>query len=365
MCLAAAGRRRSHRWHLRQGMRILLTADPIGGVWSYALELCEALRPLHTAVALVTLGRPLTPSQRSQLEALENVSLYETTFRLEWMPEPWDDLARAGEKLLDIEHRFRPDIIHLNHLVHADLPWRAPVLTVGHSCVLSWWKAVRGTPIGREWTPYRKRVTASLRSATTIVAPSAAMLASLEDSYGPFRDTAVIHNARNARSFTPGCKEPLVLCAGRLWDEGKNVGALAEVAPQVNATIAVAGEDLGPHGNRFTAPGITLLGALQGDELVSWYAKAAIYALPARYEPFGLSALEAALAGCALVLGNISSLRELWRDSALFVAPDGHDQLAHTLQRLISDVELRHSIARRCRTRASAFNASTMGAAYL
>jgi len=346
-------------------MRILLTADPIGGVWSYALELCEALRPLHTAVALVTLGRPLTPSQRSQLEALENVSLYETTFRLEWMPEPWDDLARAGEKLLDIEHRFRPDIIHLNHLVHADLPWRAPVLTVGHSCVLSWWKAVRGTPIGREWTPYRKRVTASLRSATTIVAPSAAMLASLEDSYGPFRDTAVIHNARNARSFTPGCKEPLVLCAGRLWDEGKNVGALAEVAPQVNATIAVAGEDLGPHGNRFTAPGITLLGALQGDELVSWYAKAAIYALPARYEPFGLTALEAALSGCALVLGDIASLREVWGAAACYAPPDDPESLRDILNSLLADDSLRGRMAARAMARARQFSPARLARQYM
>ncbi len=32
--------------------------------------------------------------------------------------------------------------------------------------------------------------------------------------------------------------------------------------------------------------------------------------LPARYEPFGLSVLEAALSGCALVLGDIPSLRE-------------------------------------------------------
>ena len=112
-------------------MRILLTADPIGGVWSYALELCQALRAWHASVALVTFGRALTAHQRAQLESLDNVALYETTFRLEWMPEPWDDLERAAERLLDIEGRFRPDVIHLNHLVHADLPWRVPVVSVG------------------------------------------------------------------------------------------------------------------------------------------------------------------------------------------------------------------------------------------
>jgi glycogen synthase len=346
-------------------MRILLTADPIGGVWSYTLELCAALRPLHATVALVTLGRPLTARQRTQLEALDNVTLYETTFRLEWMPDPWDDLAMAGEELLNIERRFRPDVVHLNHLVHADLPWRAPVLTAGHSCVLSWWRAVRGTPIPSEWTTYRKWVTASLQAATAVVAPTAAMLACLEDSYGPFRDTAVIHNARNGRLFTPGSKERLILCAGRLWDEGKNVGALAAVASRVNATLAVAGEDLGPHGNRFTAPGLTLLGSLQGDELASWYAKASIYALPARYEPFGLTALEAASSGCALVLGDIDSLREVWGAAACYAPPDDPQRLCDILNGLLDNDALHGRMAARAMARARQFTPARLAGQYM
>ena len=38
---------------------------------------------------------------------------------------------------------FKPDIVHLNNYVHAALPFRAPKLVVGHSCVLSWWRAVK------------------------------------------------------------------------------------------------------------------------------------------------------------------------------------------------------------------------------
>ncbi|MEB3829625.1 glycosyltransferase [Phormidium sp. CCY1219] len=58
------------------------------------------------------------------------------------------------------------------------------------------------------------------------------------------------------------------------------------------------------------------------EELSHWYARAAIYAFPARYEPFGLSVLEAALSGCALVLGDIPRLREMWGDAAVFANPD-------------------------------------------
>src|SRR5690242_12800073 len=120
-------------------MKILMTADPIGGVWSYALELCAALEVHGVEVVLATLGGSLTRDQRASVESHHNVSLHESRFRLEWMPHPWEDLERAGEWLLALEAEHRPDVIHLNHLVHADLAWSAPVLTVGHSCVLSWW----------------------------------------------------------------------------------------------------------------------------------------------------------------------------------------------------------------------------------
>jgi glycosyltransferase involved in cell wall biosynthesis len=336
-------------------MKVLMTADPIGGVWNYALELCTALRPLRVQVALATLGRELTPNQRQQVATLPNVTLYESAYRLEWMPEPWEDLERAGEWLLRIERETRPDVIHLNHLVHADLPWMSPVVSVGHSCVLSWWAAVRREAIPAEWSTYRRRVTSSLRAARYVVAPSQAMLTELERHYGPFHETAVIHNARNGRLFTAGHKERMVLCAGRLWDGAKNVAALAAVAPRIAAPVFLAGETLDPQGKRVEPPGMSLLGSLDHQELAIWYRKAGIYALPARYEPFGLTALEAALSGCALVLGDIDSLREVWGAAARYVAPDDHAGLRDTLNELLLNDSVRNRLAARAMARARLF----------
>jgi glycogen synthase len=339
-------------------MKILLTADPIGGVWNYALELCEALQPSRTQVALATLGRALTATQRAQVTALPNVTLHESSFRLEWMPNPWDDLARAGDWLLDLERKCRPDVVQLNHLVHADLEWQAPVVSVAHSCVLSWWSAVRGGRPGTEWSTYERRVTASLQAARYVVAPTHAMLAALERYYGPFSQTAVIHNARNGRLFAshPRHKERMVFCAGRLWDEAKNVAALAAVAPHINAPVLLAGESQGPHGNLAAIPGLQVLGQLDPELLASWYAKAAIYTLPARYEPFGLTALEAGLSGCALVLGDIDSLREVWGAAALYVEPDDHTGLCDTLNALLANDPLRTAMAGRALARARQLN---------
>ena len=75
------------------------------------------------------------------------------------------------------------------------------------------------------------------------------------------------------------------------------------------------------------------LGHLPQSKLQAWFERAAIFAAPARYEPFGLSILEAALAGCALVLGDIPSLRENWNDAALFVPPEDSRTLEAALEK--------------------------------
>jgi glycosyltransferase involved in cell wall biosynthesis len=107
------------------------------------------------------------------------------------------------------------------------------------------------------------------------------------------------------------------------------------------------------------------LGTLSRRELATWHGRAAIYALPARYEPFGLSVLEAALCGCALVLGDIDSMRELWDGAALFARPGDTAGLRATLARLIEDRQERERLAERARERALGLDLTRTGRAYL
>lgn len=345
-----------------------MTADPVGGVWTFALELCARLGAEGVDVTLATLGAPLTSAQRSDAARLPGVALEESAFRLEWMIEPWADLGRAARWLLRLEREYRPDIIHLNHLVHGELPWQAPVLISGHSCVASWWQAVHGSALPAQWDTYKLRVRRSLQSADCVVAPTQAMLSELCRYYGPPRHTAVVPNGRDRTRFPRSRhKECLVLSAGRLWDAAKNAQALAAVAPLIDWPVCIAGEMMSPDGSRaaLAGPNLHLLGALAPQELASWYARAAIYALPARYEPFGLTALEAALSGCALLLGDIPSLREVWGDAACYVPP-GHDaELAERLRELIRDGARRTQLAERAATVAARLSPASMARGYL
>ncbi|HEX2248884.1 MAG TPA: glycosyltransferase family 4 protein, partial [Gemmatimonadales bacterium] len=154
--------------------------------------------------------------------------------------------------------------------------------------------------------------------------------------------------------------------AGRLWDPAKNLAALEAAAPGLTWPIYVAGEPRHPNrGESVCASHLNLLGHLPARSVAAWLRKASIYAFPARYEPFGLSVLEAALAGCALVLGDIPTLRELWDGAAVFVSPDQPDTLHVAIDGLINDPGLRHALSMRARRRALTLTPRRMALGYL
>jgi len=346
-------------------LRVLMTADTIGGVWTYALELARALETQGLQVMLATMGGPLSSRQWEEAEAIPGLQVFESEYKLEWMDEPWRDVKAAGEWLLDLEKRFRPDVIHLNGYAHGALDWSAPTLVVAHSCVLSWWEAVKNESAPISWNTYRREVRRGIRSAGVVVAPSRAMLAQAALHYGPFRNVSVIPNGRAAAMFKRSRKENLIFASGRLWDEAKNLTLLEQAAHQLAWPVYAAGEQNHPDGGVRQIAGVHTIGRISDQRMAEWMAKASIYALPARYEPFGLSILEAALAECALVLGDIESLRENWQGAAVFVPPDDPDALQFELERLIADVSRRKALAVRAHYRALRFTPELMAFRYL
>jgi glycogen synthase len=343
--------------------RVLMTADAVGGVWDYALQLAEGLGTCGVEVTLATMGPLPRADQRAAAREVAGLRLVESDCRLEWAEQPWDDVARAGSWLLELEAQAQPDIIHLNGYAHGALAWNAPALVVAHSCVCSWWSAVRGADAPEEWAAYRRAVREGLRAASAVVAPSAAMLHALSAHYGAITGT-VVPNGRDAAQFHTGPKEPLVLSAGRLWDEAKNVAALASIAHGLAWPVALAGETLNAPGEPVPDGPVEYLGRLSSADLRSWMARASIYAMPARYEPFGLSILEAGLSGCALVLGDIPSLREHWDGAAAFVAPDDREALRSAIEGLIDSPARRSELGRRARDRGQEFTVGRMADAY-
>jgi glycosyltransferase involved in cell wall biosynthesis len=335
--------------------RVLMTTDAVGGVWSYALQLSSLLASRGVHVLLATMGPEPTEGQRADAAKIPRLELHAQPYALEWMPGAWADVDAAAEWLLSLAEHFTPDIVHLNGFAHGDLDWQAPTLMVAHSCVWSWWAAVHNTHAPAEWNEYKQRVTRGLRAAGVVVTPSHAMRAALTRAYGLGHDAVIIPNCHTEQIAPQALKEPFILAAGRLWDPAKNIAALDGVAARIAWPTYVAGDTSGPDANVRALPNVRLLGRLSACDTLRWMARASIYALPARYEPFGLSVLEAARAGCALVLGDIPSLRENWDGAATFVQPDQPDRLETVLSRLTEREAERRALAAAAQHRAAAF----------
>ncbi len=340
--------------------RILMTVDAVGGVWNYAVELARGLREHEVEVLLAVMGSSPSTVQRAQLAALEHVTLAERPFPLEWMTDPWVGVGRAAAWLRELEARHVPDVLHFNAHVHAAFPWKTPTVVVAHSCVCSWQEAVRGRVTGVDQR-YRLLVRRGLRGAGAVVAPTRAMHDSLHRQYGPLRPVLVIAHGRREWAFdATRPKEPFFLTAGRLWDDAKNLATLVRAAGGLPWPVLAAGpaNDAAPGGD------VHLLGPCDTAAMAALYARAAVYVAPARYEPFGLAILEAALSGCALILGDIPSLRELWHDAAEFVAPSDAAALRRTMLALAGDPSRRAELGRRARRRGQAYSAGRMVDAY-
>lgn len=345
-------------------MHVLMTTDSVGGVWTYALDLAAATAPHGVRYTLVCLGPAPTEDQRREVARLENVSLLCCEGRLEWMDDPWRDVDAAGEWLLELERQRRPDIIHLNGYAHGACPFEAPVVVAAHSCVLSWWRSVKGQEAPPTWDEYRRRLLAGVEGAAVIVAPTAAMLGHVPRA-GAERPGVeryrVIPNGRGVHLPRLCAKMPLVAAVGRVWDEGKNIGAVARAAGGLPWRCMIAGDSAG---DLEAFENVTALGRLGAADIRGLLDRASILAHPARYEPFGLAPLEAALAGCALVLGDTESLREVWRDAALYVNPDDNEHLQWQLLDLIEDGEERLRMGQCARARAARYAPDKFGAAY-
>lgn len=310
-----------------------MTADAVGGVWTYALELARGLAAQGTEILLAVIGPEPEISQRAEAATIDGLSLATTGLELEWRDRAGPLTPGQARVLLALEQEFRPDLVHCNGFREAAAGFAAPVLVVAHSCVATWWRACRGEDMPSEWAAYARGVRAGLAAADAVVTPTKAFLWDFSEAWGPLRSAQVVHNGLDPTPLAATGRQGVILAAGRLWDEAKNVEALTAAAPALPWPVHVAGEP--PRDSRERC--VRYLGRLPRDELRRRMAEAAIFAAPARYEPFGLAILEAAAAGCALVLGRQASLVELWDGAARFVPAGDPGALRETLLDLIAN----------------------------
>lgn len=350
-------------------MRLLITTDTIGGVWTFTQELSRGLLERGCRVLLVSFGRMPSAAQQQQCDGLAKkfgarFEYVPSEIALEWM----DANGRVWEKgaqLLEREAaRFAPDLIHSNQFCFGALDVSVPRVVTAHSDVLSWARACRGIPLEpSEWLEcYVALVQAGLLRADAVVAPTRWMLNALAEEFAIPRNAVVVPNGRQVDADFNGPRTLRAVTAGRLWDEAKGMDVLADVRSPM--PITVAGETQQGSAVATRLPEfVQFAGQLSNAEMLALLEESAVYLCLSKYEPFGLAALEAAQSGCAVVARDIPSLREVWSEGALYFKDA--QSLSAVLQRLHGNPDLLKEARERSFLRARNYSVDRMVDGYM
>jgi len=343
-------------------MRLLLTADAVGGVWQYAIDLARGLAPFGIDVLVAVIGP--APSGRQRAET-RDVRLIETGLPLDWLSDGPEPVRAAGAAIAALARAEAADCVQLNTpALAAETPFPCPVVAVAHGCLATWWEAANGAPLPPEHAWHHDLMRQGLNAAARVVAPTAAYGMAVMRQYRLATSPHVVHNGRRPLALPRGvAQHDFAFTAGRLWDRAKNVAVLDRIAARLAIPFHAAGPTGGPHGEKVTPEHLHLLGVLDEEGMARRLAARPVFVSPARFEPFGLAVLEAAAAGCPLVLSDIPTFRELWADAAIFV--DSGDDLGfvEAIERIVGDDMARRSLGEAARERARRHTPAAMAAA--
>lgn len=218
-----------------------------------------------------------------------------------------------------------------------------------------------------------------LAAATTGIVNSQAVRQELLERDAELPPCTVIVNGVDTARFEPPTgprpRDPVVSFVGRLVPQ-KGVDVLLQAFGVVrrrlpDARLVIAGDgDQTLYLMRLArylglAPRVEFIGWQTGDALVRLYQQAAIVAVPSRYEPFGLVALEAMACGCLVVASSTGGLAEIVEDgqSGVLVPPGDHLRLAQQLVRFLGDERGRRLVGEAARTRALQYEWRAVAAA--
>ncbi|MBI4917837.1 MAG: glycosyltransferase family 4 protein [Acidobacteria bacterium] len=274
----------------------------------------------------------------------------------------WDEFGRLAAGAIG---SLRPsaDVVHAHDWMAAR-PGIAASSELGVPLVMN-------VHLPQQADPGRCREAEGLAKAAAVIVNSASVLDELAERGADRGRIHVIPNGVDGTVFRPAADWPAddgsLLFVGRLVPQkGADVLLRAHAAllardPETRLDIVGDGESelylrrlthyLG------TSPAVRFAGWAQGDDLVAAFQRAAVVAIPSRYEPFGIVALEAMACGRPVVASAVGGLAEVvsTRIGALVPAED-HLSLAAALARLLADPAAREAAGRGAVEAAAGYN---------
>jgi glycogen(starch) synthase len=353
----------------------------VGGLGRHVGQLARQLAAHGHEVRVLTRGGGPEP-ERQQYEgatvwraAADGLAIdFGSESVLAWTQAFEHSLVRAGLRLVS---QWHPDVIHAHDWLVAQTAHTLRQVT-GSPVVVT----VHATEHGRQqgWlTDPVPRAIHSVerwlcRDAAAVIACSRYMAAEVRRLYqldpagirviGNGADPAESRCEVETSSAQKYQGEPLLVFAGRLVHEKglqeliKALPLLRDELPGVRLVVAGTGRQLADQQDRATRYGVGDLidwaGFLDEAELAGLLAAADLVVVPSLYEPFGMVALEAQLAGTPVAVSDTGGLAELVEPgvTGLRFAPESPAAIAAAVRDLMADPAAAAEMAARAQGRA-------------
>jgi mannosylfructose-phosphate synthase len=361
-----------------------LGATDTGGQVTYVLELSKALARLGVAVDLYTRrfeGRPALEAVSDGVRIVRIPCGPDKFIIKEEMLPYWPEFADNCERHIKREG-LRYHLLHSHYwdagLVCRLLAPRLGIKFVHTSHSLGAWKRemmADDPDVAEEVYHFVSRITEEKKvfaAAAGITVTNPASVEKYKQYYGfESENMVVIPPGVNTARFNPaddgravaGTERPFVFSLSRI-DTNKGLDflfhAFARVAKASELALVIGGgssqpeererlvlEELKDIAATYGVGGrVTFKGYITAEELPYFYRRARAFVLPSRFEPFGMTALEAMACGTPVVATNLGGLARCLEDGrdALLVDPSDAEALANAILRAATDEDLGASL---------------------
>jgi glycosyltransferase involved in cell wall biosynthesis len=326
-----------------------------GGIGRYVDGLLAALPEVGVDVVTFAAGSP-TPERQASMP--HHVDLgrphapwrYELWHRLRRPPIPIEADFIHAPSLAVPPARATPLVVTVHDLAflrHPEVFPRRGVEFHRRGLALAYREAAVVIAIS-EFTR-RELITSGFDAARVHVAPLAIAVPPAP------RDDAV-----DARIAAIGVEPPYVLSVGTI-EPRKGLDTLAAAMTNVRerhpgTTLVLAGPTGWLSVPGLDGPGIRRLGKVDEPTLDALYRRAEVFALPSRYEGFGLPVLEAMSRGCPVIASDATALSEVAGTAGRLVPPGDVRAWTAAIDEVLDDPGLRADLAARGLRRAAEFS---------
>ena len=332
-------------------MRVLMTSSAERDIWQFTSLLVGQLAEHHAAsVLVVVLGR--LPAE-SNIAFLCHRAHPDATVEVQNLDGPLDNeehaaadqLAVTRSALRDLARQWGAQVIHANHFSAVAAGFESiPVLLTAHGDQCSKHSLVDGESPPQVEPGYVEMIRRSLMTASCVVAPSGFVADCLSRWFGYRGVVRVIPYAATPFPEAMEAERKIdVVTSGDLWAPSTNFvcfQAAAALAPDL--AFAAIGP-LVPYGIQRTRPiahSILFTGDASKAELNQMLANSKVYVSASTYDPTGVGSIQAALAGCRLLLSDSAFYRAIWGDRAAYFDARDVDSLLAGIRSLLVGMDM-------------------------